>query len=211
VSDIEDIVDSLRSRLDEKNNARDAALARSRNLIRLCASSIRATHRGEFEKAQTLLGEADTIAHDTLQSLAPHPDLYYAGYTQDSFKEYAEAHITYAIVRGMPIPPPGRLNTEPAAYLNGLAEAMGEIRRHVLDLIREDKLERAEELLFIMDEVYWQLITVDFPSVITGGLRRSTDMLRGTLERTRADLTTAQGQARLRQSLRQHQDFCNER
>ena len=208
---LDSIVQSLREQLEIKNEVREATFNRSRNLIRLGANSIRAAHRAEFQQARELLQQAGTLASEMCRAVAGHPDLYFAGYTQDALKEYAEANITYAVITDEPVPTPEALQVEPPAYLNGLAEAIGELRRHVLDLIREEKLARAEQVLAVMDEAFWLLVTVDFPSAITGDLRRSTDMVRGVLERTRSDLTTAQGSTRLREALQQFEERLNGR
>ncbi len=209
MADLDSIVQPLRRLLETKNQIRDETLTRSRELIRLCANSIRATHRGEFDQARTLLEQARRLGEQMQADVADHPDLYYTGYTQDALKEYAEGCITLAVVTEAPIPDAQALGVEPAAYLNGLAEAMGEMRRHALDLMRQDQVERAEAVLAIMDEAYWQLVTVDFPDAITGHLRRNTDMVRGVLERTRADLTTSQEQLRLRQAISRFEATLN--
>lgn len=201
MADLESIIQPLRRLLEIKNQVRDNTLTRSRELIRLCANSIRATHRAEFEDARGLLEQARRLGEQMRADIADHPDLYYAGYTQDALKEYAEACITLAVVTDAPIPGAEDLGVEAAAYLNGLAEAMGEMRRHALDLMRQDQTDRAEAVLAVMDEAYGQLVSVDFPDAITGHLRRNTDMVRGVLERTRADLTTSQEQLRLRQAI----------
>jgi translin len=181
---------------------RDAALQRSRTLIRHCANSIRAAHRGDFAEAQELLVTARQSARELVTDLDRYPDLYYAGYTQDALKEYVEAQVVLVFIRDGDLPTPAELGVEPPAYLKGLAEAASEMRRHSLDLMRQNRLERAEQMLGYMDEVYSQLITVDFPDAITGGLRRTTDMLRGVVQRTRGDLTTAFRQEMMRQALR---------
>jgi translin len=199
---LDDIVQDLSRRLDAKNQVRELALNRSRDLIRLCANSIRAVHRREHARARELLAQAAALASEMRHGTEGHPDVYFAGYTQDALKEFVEANITYAVIANEPIPTADDLQAEAPAYLNGLAESMGEMRRHVLDLIRADSLERAEQILAIMDEVYWLLAAVDFPAAITGDLRRSTDMVRGVLERTQSDLTSAQEQARMRKALR---------
>jgi translin len=134
--------------------------------------------------------------------ISSHPDLYYAGYTQDALKEMCEAHITYALVSGEKVPAPKELRAESPAYLNGLAEAAGELRRYVLDRLRKGDVAVSERLLAGMDEIYSLLITVDFPDAVTGGLRRNTDMVRGVLERTRGDLTTAVRQEEMKAALR---------
>lgn len=209
MADLDSIVQPLRELLETKNQVRDETLRRARDLTRLCANSIRATHRRQFDQARALLEEASRLGTEMCDAVSCHGDLYVAGYTQDALKEYAEACITLAVVTDQPIPSAEALRMEAAAYLNGLAEAMGEMRRHVLDLIRLDEVDRAEEVLAIMDEAYWQLVTVDFPSAITGNLRRNTDMVRGVLERTRADLTTSQEQLRLRQAISRFEASLN--
>ena len=199
------IVEQIRDEFETKNGVRDAALHRSRTLIRHCANAIRATHREDFEEARALLDVAAQAALEMVADLVDYPDLYHAGYTQDALKEYVEAQMVYAFATDAALPAPVDLGVEPAAYLKGLAEAASELRRHTLDLIRENRLERAERMMSIMDDVYDQLITVDFPDAITGGLRRTTDMLRGVVQRTRGDLTTAIRQEMMREALREFQ------
>jgi len=133
--------------------------------------------------------------------VADHPDLYHAGYTQDALKEFAEASMTYALITNGPLPTPEELGVPPAPYLNGLAEAMGEVRRYVLDIMRRGEIDRCEQMLQIMEEVYGVLVTVDYPAALTRGLRRTTDMVRGVLERTRGDLTVAVRQEALQRAL----------
>jgi translin len=128
--------------------------------------------------------------------------LYHAGYTQDALKEYAEANLVEALVAGEAFPTPEAIGVEPAAYLAGLGEAAGELRRRTLDLLRHDDLAEAERLLGVMDDIYDLLVTVDYPDAVTGGLRRITDMVRGVVERTRGDLTTTHQQQALKAALR---------
>lgn len=195
------IGDSIRRRLEDKNAARDRALQHSRTLIRHCSMAIRAAHREERTEAQTELRAAQALQAELRQDLAPYPDLYHAGYTQDALKEFVEASIVDAILAGEPLPDPEALGVEDAAYLCGLGEAAGEMRRRALDILRHDRLEEAERTLGIMDDIYGLLVTVDFPDAITGNLRRITDMVRGVVERTRGDLTTAAQQQSLKAAL----------
>ena len=195
------IADRIRTRWTERNAVRNATLVRSRELIRLCATIIRASHRNDFEDAQRLLAEAREVAAAMCSETVPYPDLYFAGYTQDALKELAEAYITVALARNEPVPTPEEVEIEAPAYLNGLAEAASEMRRRSLDLIRRGDSAEAERLLAMMDEIYAVLMTFDFPDAITGGLRRRVDSLRGVLERTRGDLTMSMRQDALRQAL----------
>ena len=198
---LETIVEEVRSEFEAKSAVRDTALQRSRTLIRYCANAIRAAHRGDWAEGEELLTTASQAARELVADLEDYPDLFYAGYTQDALKEYVEAQAVHAFIRDGSLPTPAELGVESPAYLKGLAEAASEMRRHALDLMRQNRLDRAEEMLTIMDEVYSQLMTVDFPDAITAGLRRTTDMLRGVVHRTRGDLTTALRQEMMRQAL----------
>jgi len=206
VDRLDDIMEPLQAYFDQKNAARDRALSRSRQLIRHCARAIRAAHRGEHDAAAQLLATAGDEARSMVSDLADHPDLLHAGYTQDALKEYAEAHITCALITDAPLPTPEELDVLPAAYLKGLGEAMGEMRRYVLDVMRQGQIERGERMLRVMEDVYSALVTVDYPDALTLGLRRTTDLVRGVLERTRGDLTMAARQETLRQELRDFEE-----
>lgn len=199
--ELDSIVERIRDRLAEKNEVRDLTLNRSRSLIRYCANSIRATHRHEYAAARDLLDRAQEAAETMCQDASAYADIYHAGYVQDALKELAEATITLALVTGEPLPDPDAMDIPYAPYLNGLGEAMGEMRRFALDSIRRGDTEEAEALLEMMDEVYGQLVTIDFPDALTRGLRRTTDMVRGVTERTRGDLTTAVRQENLQEAL----------
>jgi len=199
---LEENVGEIRTKLEEKSAVRDTALQRSRALIRHCATAIRAAHRGDFADSSAILLQATEAAGEMSADLEAYPDLYYAGYTQDALKEYVEARMVFCFMPDGDLPTPEELAVEPPAYRKGMAEAASEMRRHSLDLMRQNKLSRAEEMMAIMEDVYSQLITVDFPDALTGGLRRTTDMLRGVVQRTRGDLTTAFRQEMMRQALR---------
>lgn len=192
------IVEQIRGQLTAVNQLRDETLNRSRALIRTCAESIRAIHRHEWEEAETMLAAARAAAGEMVAALGSHPMLYHAGYTQDALKELVEAHLLFAVVRGAPPPRPAALHVTGPTYLRGMSEAATEMRRFVLDMMRQGQVVEAEPYLDFMDEVYTLLITVDFPDSITDGLRRHTDVLRTVLERTRGDLTLGFRQEQMR-------------
>ena len=187
--------------LATKHNARERALPRSRSAIRFCANAIRAAHRDEFDQAKKLLTEAGGVLRDMASDLRSHQDIFYAGFVADAQKEYAEAALTSALIRREPLPMPDDLGVEWAPYLNGLGESVGELRRYVLERLRRGEIEGCEALLADMDEIYALLITLDYPDAITGNLRRTTDSVRGILEKTRGDLTVGLSQARLNSTM----------
>jgi translin len=199
----EKITETVRAAFAAKNAARDAALSRSRELVRQCSECIRAIHRQEWDEAEKRLEILRVAAGELRAVVAEHPDLYHSGYTQDALKEVVEAFATYAIIRAHPLPTPDELHVEAAAYINGMAEAATELRRFILDIMRREDAHsaEAERLLDWMDTIYDSLVTFDFPDAITGDLRRRTDAVRGVLERTRGDLTNSLRQQRLQEAL----------
>lgn len=195
------IVAEIREGLASANSARERALPGCRSVIRSCGSSIRAVHRLDVEGAGRHLAEAEAALREVQAILAPFPDLAWAGFLHDAEKEYVEACLTAAMVAGQPLAGPAALGVDSRSWMKGLVEAASELRRHLLDRMREGDLARGEALLAVMDAVYDALIVVDYPDAITSGLRRSLDALRAVLERSRGDVTTTVIQERLRLAL----------
>jgi len=198
---LDEIAEQIRQSFDQRTAARDRALAQARLLTRHCANAIRAAHRDEQEAVERHLAEARQLVNALRSELAPFPDLYYAGYTQDALKEFAEAKLVYALLDKQPIPTPGELGLEDATYLQGLAEAVGELRRRCLDALLKRNCGEAERLLECMDDIYAVLVTIDYPDALTSGLRRLTDIARSIIERTRGDVTMSLQQERLERNL----------
>ena len=195
--------ETIRQRFEDKTSARERGLSASRSAIRSCGNAIRAMHRYEPERAEELLGEARSALDEARTALQPHPELLNAGFVHDAEKEYAEGWITYSLVTGGGFPTPDELSVSVAAFMKGMAESIGELRRHILDLMRRGELKRCEELLGWMDEMYYLLTSMDYPDGITFGLRRLTDVARSIIERTRGDFTTSSIQSALRDALEQ--------
>lgn len=201
------IIEQIHESFETRTKVRDEMLKQARFLTRHCANAIRAVHRMEHETAQQHIAEARALAASLSHNQDDHPDFFYAGYTQDALKEYAEAHLTYAFVNRQLIPTPEAIGLEPVAYLKGMAEAAGELRRRCLDVLRQGDSDEAIYLLDTMDEIYTALVTMDYPDAITGGLRRMTDILRSIVERTRGDLTMSLRQERLEARLRMFEEM----
>ena len=183
------ISEQIRISLAAKDAARENALPGCREAIRFCSLSIRAIHRQEFDESVKLLKSANDLLKEAEKSLGDSPEVMNTGFLRDAQKEYAEGRLLLDMVTGKPVETPSALGIDSAAYLNGLGEAVGELRRYLLDSMRRGDLSKGEELLAAMDDIYSVLVTIDFPDSITGGLRRTTDMVRGVLEKTRSDLT----------------------
>jgi translin len=199
---LETIAERIRQNFDVRTSKRDEALKQARQLTRSCSLAIRAVHRDDKEAMETNLAEAQTLADVLRNELKDHPELFFAGYTQDSLKEFVEAKVTCALIQNQALQTPEDLGVEDATYLNGLAEVVGELRRRTLDILRSGYSEEAERLLGIMDEIYSVLVTMDYPDAITNGLRRQTDLARGIIEKTRGDVTVSLRGQQLTEAIR---------
>ncbi|HEX9775097.1 MAG TPA: haloacid dehalogenase [Actinomycetota bacterium] len=206
--DLTSIATEIRERYDAKFAARETGLRSSRAAIRQCANSIRAVHRGEMDLARELQASARAELDAAQEAMRPFAEIYHAGFLHDAEKEYAEALCTYAIINGEDLPGPQEIGVGDSAYLNGLSEVIGELRRNMLDIIRHGDLARGEQLLNAMDDIYYVLVSMDYPDSITGGLRRSTDVARSIMERSRGDLSMTIAQRGIQDAIeRAKEDF----
>ena len=190
-ADLSEIGQQAIDQLNDRNRDREQALAVSREVVRMSANAIRAVHRADFEEARGLVQKGAARLKEAEHIREDNPLIYNAGFMNDARKEFTEANVTLAVISGGPLPRMEELGVDPSSYLNGMAEVIGELRRYILDRLRSDQVERCQEMMELMDEIYGVLVTVDFPEAVTGGLRHTTDAMRGILERTRGDLTIA--------------------
>lgn len=202
--DLERVAAGIRPVLDDRFAARERGITGSRKVIRASANAIRSLHRAEFTEAKALIEEAGSLLTEISQGLDDHQDILHAGFVTDAAKEYAEARLTFAIFAGEALPAPDDLGIDPVPYLHGLGETVGECRRRMLDRLRSGEISEAERLLEAMDSIVDLLATMDYPDGMTSGLRRTTDVSRSLVERSRADLTSTVVQDRLRTDLERH-------
>jgi translin len=197
---------AVRAELDAKMAARELALRNCRKIIQGSSKAIRALHRGEATDADELIAEVKQLIAEAEAPLTEHRDIYYAGFFYDAVKEYAEAELTAALLRGDPLPLPADLGLHAVPYLKGLGEAVGEMRRRLLDQLRSGELAAGEATFRRMEAIQDLLQSLDYPDGMTAGLRRTTDVTRSLIERSRADITTTIVQERLRAQLEQRLD-----
>ena len=188
---LESISKTMLEEFESKDRAREEAFRRSREVIRLCSSSIRYVHRGDLESALGLMQEAGEGLDRIREALKEHQDIRYAGFVDSAEQEYAEARNVYSIISDRMILKPEEVGVEGINYLCGLGDLCGELRRHILDLIRTGRPEEGERFLEVMEEIHSLLMLFDYPDAVTRGLRRKSDLARSMLERTRGDLTNA--------------------
>jgi translin len=200
-SQLEGITASAHDYFSVQNRARERALPLCRQMIQNSGNAIRSVHRQDPDSAQQLLDANKTLNEQLLAAVSDSDEMKQAGFLHDAQKEYAEACITFSLIEGVSMPEASDLRVSMPAYLNGLGEAIGELRRYVLDSLRRGDTSRCESLLETMDDIYGVLMSMDYPDTVTHGLRRNSDAARGLIERTRGDLTNALRQDALESKL----------
>lgn len=203
--ELEKLHQEVTSVFDEKEKVREEAFSIHRKIIKLAGNSIKAMHRGEDEKANELLKEAHAHVENTRTLLSNHRDVYHAGFVHSAQKEYSEARIFQAVIHRSQLPLPKELNVDIAPYLNGMGEAVGEMRRYLLDRLRHEVFQDGETILQTMDDFLYFLSSLDYPDALTEGLRRTADITRSIIEKTRGDLTNAVRQHALEETIRASQ------
>jgi len=205
----DELAEEISRHLEEKDRAREEALALTRVVVRRSGAAIRSVHRGELDRALDLADRAGEDLAAILNLLKEHPDVRYSGLVDGAEQEYAEARIVYALITEERIPHPREVGVEMTSYLAGLGDAVGELRRHILDLIRLGRPVEGEVHLAAMEEIYHLLMSLDYPDAVTKGMRRKGDVARSLLDRTRGDLTNAIGQRRLEAELKEVEERLN--
>ncbi|MFA4016123.1 MAG: hypothetical protein RUDDFDWM_001225 [Candidatus Fervidibacterota bacterium] len=203
---MEAVLKRIQTQFNELDEIRERCFEMSRKLIRQSSIAIKHIHRTELDKAKAMLNDAMKIAKELSEIISKHSDVASWGFVQDAQRELSEAAILFSIVSGEKLPDPCELNVCGVAYVHGLAEAMGEVRRLILDGLNRGAKEDVKTLLRIMEETYYLLLAFDHPDTITLGLRRKVDQLRSLLERTHSDVTIALQCAAVISSLQKHSE-----
>lgn len=196
---LEEISVRIRENFEAKDRIREEGLKISREIVRECRTASFALHGQDFEKADKNIKIAGKALEKLEILFEGHADIYHAGFVEHAQQEYSEVAVLSSLLKeeGDRFPFPEELRVEYAAYLNGLGDVVGELRRHVLDLIRKESFEKAEIFLDIMENIHAMLMDFDYPDAITRGLRRKTDVSRSIIEKTRGDVVNAIGQKKL--------------
>ncbi|WMW21484.1 haloacid dehalogenase [Methanolobus mangrovi] len=210
---INNISSRIKDKFEEKDKARESTLAISRDVVRNCRTAMYSIHKKDFKKASSLIEKAAEMLGKMNSLLQTHPDIYYAGFLEHAQQEFVECTIVYGILNKEnedgTIPGPEELNVSDVAYLNGLGDVSGELRRHILDLIRKGQPEEGESHLRLMEDIHNCLMMFDYPDAMTHGLRHKTDTTRSIIEKTRGDLTNAIRQQKLEKAMKEFESRIN--
>jgi len=200
VKDLDRIVAHLEKGLDEKDRIREASLRAARSITRLASTAIRGMHRGEDVDKELKALRAEVTALS--KSLRSHPEFWMGGTVEGALQEVSEAAIVHAILQDRPLPGPDELGVTGAAYVLGLGDSIGELRRLALDRMRVGKFDEANRFVDAMEEMYHALLRFEYPDAIVA-VRHKQDVARSLLERTRGELAVAARSAELERKLAQ--------
>lgn len=195
--ELSEILNGLRVEVDADDQVREKVLPLSRDAVRKCSESIKMTHKGEFDKAKALVEDAHQIIATANDEMPASTFVMKSKSMDIAYQELTEAANVLSLIKHGRFTPPEAYQIPSRPYLNGLADVIGELRRAALDYLRRDEVNRAEQLLSIMEDVFEGLQSFDYPNALVPDLRRKCDVGRSLVERTRGDLTRAVGQSRL--------------
>ncbi|MCS7097767.1 MAG: hypothetical protein NZ922_02170 [Candidatus Methanomethyliaceae archaeon] len=209
---MDDIIMEVEKILKEKDENREKLIINSREIIRRSGNAILAFHRRDLDKTLSLLNQAREILETSLNICERFPEYKHIGPLPQAMQEYAEAIITISLIKDGKMPSLNEVGVTVESYIAGLADSVGEIRRQILDSLREDRIEEAERLLNFMDEIYWLLKGLEYFKNLVPGLKRKVDLIRKMVEETRSDITLAYHGRLIRNSIREvERDENNER
>lgn len=191
-------ISDCRKRLKELEDAREELLRMLREMRIHSTKSVALIHSGDLEKAEEELKEGLKIL-EKLRDYRKFPEIYHS-LVHDAMQELVEAYAFYKVVRNE-FDFSLSFEVEPSAFVTGIADLVGELRRYVLNKLVEGNFEEAERAMKLMEDIYSELITfASLPDKLVPGLRRKLDTARVGIERTKSDYIAAKV-ARLNESL----------
>ena len=203
---LSEILQPLREEIEDDDTVRENVLPLARSAVRKCSESIKESHRGNYEGAAKLLTEAKEVVERAAGSRIESEFLSSSRSLDTAYQELAEAANLLSLLKDGVYASPKNYGIPSRPFLTGLADTVGELRRAVLDALRNDNIERATVLSGFMEEILDELGTFDFPNALVPDLRRKCDVARSIIERTRGDLTAAIQQAKLIKELKSFED-----
>jgi len=191
ILNLKKLENEFRDFFEKQDTVREEALKLVREIGRIAFKSVKEIHQGKMEEGEKEIEKGLKILKQAKKLLSNFPEIYYAGFLHLSEKEIIEALITLHLIRDKKIPEFNKYDFDVKSFLHGLCESSGEIRRYILDKIRSGEIEEIELYLEIIDEIYYFVLEFQYTDALTRGLRRQIDYMRGIVERTRADATSA--------------------
>ena len=193
--------EKIQTELLSYDKAREKLQSLTRNATRLCSWAIIQVHRGKLGEATKTLNEAKRALDELQNLLTAHTELPQFGQVLVAFQEYTEAKLLFHLKKNGTIASLHEVGTSSTAYLLGMLDFIGEIRRMILDALRHGDTDLAQNLLTKMEGLYEELMSLDRTSILPN-FRRKLDADRRILEATRGDVATDLRRVSLEKALR---------
>jgi translin len=185
MEEIKRSVKTMEAHFSDQLDRRERLLKESRDVIASCSRTIISIHIRKMKEAEQELSRAKSL----LNTLRKSADGSVSRYLISPEAEYVEASAVWALVNGKPIPSLKGLGTSSEAYLLGLLDTVGEMKRLVLDSIMNGKLNKAKQYFGVMEELYSICSPLAVYDHVVNGARRKIDVARMLVEDTRGLLT----------------------
>jgi translin len=196
MKNLDKIIDKIEQHIDEKDKIREQALRSSRDIIIECRKAIQHLHQDQMKNAEKHIKQASTKLTQLSDITQDYPDIYHAGFVENAAQEVVEAQCLRNIIHGDDLPDPDTIQTTYSAYLLGLCDVVGELRRGALDFILAGDSEKANEYLKLMEKIYDVIIRFDYPNALVP-IKKKQDMVRALIEKTRGELVVASCERRI--------------
>jgi translin len=196
LKNLDDIIEKIDHHIGEKEKIREDALKTSRDIIICCRKGIQQLHRNQMDAAENFIKQASEKLGQLYDDTKDHPDIFHAGFVENAAQEFVEIQCLYNIMKGENLPDPDTIQTTYSAYLLGLCDVVGELRRGALDFMLEGNTAKANEYLGYMDRIYDAIMSFDYPSALVP-IKKKQDMIRGLIEKTRGELVVSNCERRI--------------
>jgi translin len=205
MKNLEDIIKKIDKNINKKEKIRDKSLKNTREIITGCRKAIQALHKNSMQDAKNYIKNASNKLSELYDITTEHPDIFYSGFVENAAQEFVEAYCFFNIKSGKELPDPDELKTTYSAYLMGLCDFVGELRRGALNFILIGETTKANEYLQYMDEIYDSIMSLDYPSGLIP-IKRKQDVLRSLIDKTRSELAITGFEQRIDNKIH---EFCD--
>ncbi len=182
---IMDSINKIDKEIKNLDNRRERLIKENRNVIILCSKAIIDLHQGKTNDCKTKLEEAWTLL-DSLKKYGK-TDLEKVLFTAE--QEYVEAIVLRAIIMDVEIPSIDEIGVSNSAYLNGILDCIGEVKRLIYDKMRKGDFNNAMNLFEKIQEIYNLIYPFAIYDNILSGIRRKLDIGRILIEDVRELIT----------------------
>jgi len=196
MKNLDGIIEKIENHIGEKEKIREDALKASRDIIIFCRKGIQQLHRNQREEAESYMKQASTRLAQLYEITMGHADVFHTGFVENAAQEFVEIQCLYNIMKGEDLPDPDAIQTTYSAYLLGLCDVVGELRRGALDFMLEGNTQKANEYLGYMDRIYDAIMSFDYPSALVP-IKKKQDMVRSLIEKTRGELVVSSCEQRI--------------